>query len=568
MNPSFYLRRSLLTAGALGIVASANAADFTWGGGDLNWTDTSASGWNGGPPSTGDNATINSGTVTLTVNNQVNLLNSVTIGGTGKLTQTTDNTWSDFNNLTLSGGTLESTQSTAGAFGSYQLSNTVTVTGSTPSTINTINPGNIFINLGLAVNNSPTFTTFDVADVTANTDADLTVSTVLADNIATNFVSFSTAGLIKTGAGTMALAAANTYSGVTTIAAGTLNAATFSDYGVAGSLGNRVADSGPGNVGILFRGGTLQYTGSTAQSTDRAIRIGTEGATIDASGSVPAATLSFTGTSSPDFFYDPGNRTLTLTGSNTGDNTFAMAIEEVLGNTSFVKSGSGTWVLTGTNSYTGDTTVTGGTLKLGNGTENSNLANTADVIVDSGCTLHLDFDDTDSIDELWLGGVRQNAGTYGAGTYSGVTIAGTGFLNVLNGPPIADPFLAWIDPFFPGETNPLIIGATADPDNDGIENLVEYVLKNGEPDASSTAILPTLDASGANFVFTYFRRTAATGTTQIFQYGNSLSGWTDVPVIDGGIVSITSPEAGIEQVVVTVAKGANTKLFGRLQVVK
>ncbi len=182
-------------------------------------------------------------------------------------------------------------------------------------------------------------------------------------------------GISKVGAGTLTLTAANTYTGVTTLAGGVLNVASFSDYGVAGGLGNRASDSGPGNVGLLFRGGTLQYTGSTAQSTNRAIRINANGgggnaggATIDASGSNPAATLSFTATSSPDFFEFPGTRTLTLTGSNSGANTFGMAIGEAGGATSLTKDGPGKWVLSGANTYTGSTSIAGGTLLLGSNT--------------------------------------------------------------------------------------------------------------------------------------------------------------------------------------------------------
>lgn len=130
---------------------------------------------------------------------------------------------------------------------------------------------------------------------------------------------------------------------------------------------------------------------------------------------------------------------------------------------------------------------------------------------------------------------------------------------------IADPFAVWMATNFP-EIEAPDNAPTADPDQDGIPNLVEYVLQGGNPSDFNTAILPTLDASGENFIFTYLRRTAATGTTQIFQYGSNLSDWTDVPVNNGGLVAITSPEAGIEQVDITVAKGTETKLFGRLQV--
>jgi autotransporter-associated beta strand protein len=175
--------------------------------------------------------------------------------------------------------------------------------------------------------------------------------------------------LVKSGDGLLTLNGVNTYSGVTVFGGGVVDVATLSNYGAGGALGKRSGDSF-GNVSLLFRGGTLRYSGATAQRTDRAIRINADGgggnvggATLDASGSVPAATLSFTAAASPDFFEWGGNRSLTLTGSNTGNNTFAMAIGEASGATRVVKSGNGTWVLSGANNYRGGTFVEGGTLR-------------------------------------------------------------------------------------------------------------------------------------------------------------------------------------------------------------
>jgi hypothetical protein len=107
---------------------------------------------------------------------------------------------------------------------------------------------------------------------------------------------------------------------------------------------------------------------------------------------------------------------------------------------------------------------------------------------------------------------------------------------------------------------------TADPDNDGIANLVEYVLQGGDPSVSNTGILPTLDASGENFIFTYFRRAAATGATQTFQYGSDLSGWTPVAIPGGSGVTVSDEGGGIDKVEISIPKGTETKLFGRLQV--
>jgi len=196
--------------------------------------------------------------------------------------------------------------------------------------------------------------------------------------------------VVKSGAGTWDLTSTtSTYGGVTIFAGGILNVASLADYGQSSSLGSRGSDGGAGNVSMLFQGGTLQYTGSTPQSTNRAIRINadggdgfTGGATIDASGSVPSATLSFTATSSPDFFEEAGTRTLTLTGSNTGNNTFGLAIVETGGATTVTKTGVGTWVLSGNSTYTGATNVTQGTLVV-----TGSLNGTTSIPVAVGATL-------------------------------------------------------------------------------------------------------------------------------------------------------------------------------------
>ncbi|WP_075089210.1 autotransporter-associated beta strand repeat-containing protein [Verrucomicrobium spinosum] len=134
-------------------------------------------------------------------------------------------------------------------------------------------------------------------------------------------------------------------------------------------------------MGLIFRGGTLQYTGSTAQTTDRAIRVSTTGgAFIDASGSTIDATLSFTRSSSPDFFEASGNRQVTFTGTNQGNNTFNMAITQTGGNTTVNKTGTGTWRLGGASTYTGDTNINAGMLLL-----TGSLANSK-VTVASGAT--------------------------------------------------------------------------------------------------------------------------------------------------------------------------------------
>ncbi len=182
-----------------------------------------------------------------------------------------------------------------------------------------------------------------------------------------------------------------------------------------------------------------------------------------------------------------------------------------------------------------------------------------------------------------LNTVTPVAGTYTIATYSG-TLTGT-FTPVPALPagasldystegeiklilPAAAGYAGWITGFgLPvGDQDP-----TDDPDYDGISNLMEYVLFNGQPAESSTSILPTLDASGANFIFTLYRRTdSAADTTQIFQYGTNLSSWIDVTIPGGSGVMVTpdTPSPGIDKIEISVVKSPNTKLFGRLQVIK
>lgn len=141
---------------------------------------------------------------------------------------------------------------------------------------------------------------------------------------------------------------------------------------------------------------------------------------------------------------------------------------------------------------------------------------------------------------------------------------------------IASGFGSWIIGTFSGGPVPGgQLGPNDDPDNDGIDNLLEFVL-NGDPTVSDPSILPSLDASGSNFVFTYTRRddSLSPETTQTFQYGSDLVGWTNVIVPAGnatvGAATITvtdgTPADTVEISIPKTEALGSGKLFGRLQV--
>jgi hypothetical protein len=107
---------------------------------------------------------------------------------------------------------------------------------------------------------------------------------------------------------------------------------------------------------------------------------------------------------------------------------------------------------------------------------------------------------------------------------------------------------------------------TADPDGDGISNLMEFAL-GGAPMASSAAILPTFTNPGAAWVFEYNRSDAAQpSTAQTVEYGNDLTGWTPVviPAASAGIVTITLGSPSDHVKVIIPANGTQT--FVRLKV--
>lgn len=111
----------------------------------------------------------------------------------------------------------------------------------------------------------------------------------------------------------------------------------------------------------------------------------------------------------------------------------------ITGTGSFTKEGTGLLTLNNaSNNYTGNTIVSAGTLSLTTaGTPW--LSDLGDVSIASGALLSLDFTGTDTIANLFLEGVQQNGGTYGAvgsgATFETALISGTGLLNVTSAVP-------------------------------------------------------------------------------------------------------------------------------------
>jgi autotransporter-associated beta strand protein len=188
--------------------------------------------------------------------------------------------------------------------------------------------------------------------------------------------------------------------------AGTLNFATAAS---AAALG------GPGGGRYLkLSGGVVDNTSGSAMT----LSLGAASCQI-------AGNFAFAGSSSLNFGPNAvhlGSVTPTITVSN---NTleFDGALMDTAGLT---KAGAGTLLLTAANSYSGNTTVSGGVLEI----SQASLATNSTVTIASGATLQLDFSVTNTVAALVLNGVSQPLGVYKAGN-SSPYIAGSGSLLVV-----------------------------------------------------------------------------------------------------------------------------------------
>lgn len=123
-------------------------------------------------------------------------------------------------------------------------------------------------------------------------------------------------------------------------------------------------------AGLAIVGGTVQFGGSGSQQVAGAVAM--TGGTLDLNGfNETVGTITGSGVVTNTL----AGSTATLTvGADNGTGTYSGAIQnDATGIVALAKSGSGIQFLTGTDSYTGGTAITSGTLQLGNGVSNGSI---------------------------------------------------------------------------------------------------------------------------------------------------------------------------------------------------
>lgn len=162
--------------------------------------------------------------------------------------------------------------------------------------------------------------------------------------------------VVKSGAGSWTLSGASSFTGALSVNQGVLTVTSIAASGINSAIGAGSTI----NFGSAVQTGTLNYTG-TGATTNRAIVLAsttTGGATINNNGTgalIFTGVLSTTGT---------GTKTMTLGGGNTGSNELASVIADGSGLLGVTKADSGTWILSGANTYSNGTTLGAGTLVL------------------------------------------------------------------------------------------------------------------------------------------------------------------------------------------------------------
>ncbi|PWU16564.1 MAG: hypothetical protein C5B50_13290 [Verrucomicrobia bacterium] len=343
------------------------------------------------------------------------------------------------------------------------------------------------------------------AGVTFSGPVDLgTKAMNLGSGGAANIVIFSgvisnTGSLTKFNPGTLQLKGANTYSGATTVSAGTVQ------LGVANGI--------PSGTG---KGSLAVNTGASFDMNGFSCSINGLNNGAGGGGNVSSSTGS-------------GTFTLTL-GNGNAAGTFGGVIQD-LGSAvlAVTKAGTGTQIFDNTNAYTGTTTISAGTLQIGNNDANGMLGPTT--VVDNGT---LAFKRTDNI--TIANGISGTGGLTQAGsgtlilnpskTYTGLTTISAGTLQ-----------LAAVDNIAAASPVKVLAAGTFDLNNLSPTNAALSGAGNVINDSGSLTLNGNSITTGLNYTYGCFSGVLS-GSGNLVKDGTHSMALRGVNTFSGGAVNI------------------------------
>ena len=392
----------------------------------------------------GDIEVASGGTLyTLTGGSLAAVTGTITVKTGGRMeTRDTDNTaMTAVHGIVLDGGALSTaviTNNNGGGAGTI-LKNDITVTSAGGSLVGNNTAFGINLRLTGALSGSGNLEIAGAQGVELRGDATnyLGTATVTAGTLTLNSsvdqgfggVIAGTRPVTKSGSGTLTLLGANSYSGATTINAGTLKFSSAANQSLSGNV------SGAGNL-TKVGNGTLTLSGVASLSGNVTVDGGTlvlgNNNTLTGGVTVTSGTLQLGSGATAGFIGNAATVTnnARIVWNRTSDTNVGNAIS---GSGSIVNEGSGSVNLTGANTYSGTTTITSGTICVGNAGTTGSLGS-GEVINNSA----LAFNRSDA---FTVANVISGTGTVtklgassvtltGANTYTGATSVSNGSLLV------------------------------------------------------------------------------------------------------------------------------------------
>ena len=417
--------------------------------------------------------------------------------------------------------------------------------------------------------------TFDLRTTATNFNAN-NISGVISDGS-------GQLNLRKSNAGTWTVSGANTHTGTTTVAAGTL------------ILSNSLA----------LQNSTLDTTASIAGTGTAGLRTTVTALTLGGlTGSKNVAATGGVFTTTAGGY--SGVTALTLNPGTGLTPAYTAVIADGAPGMTLTKTGAGTQTLSGSNTYTGATAVNAGTLALG---ASGSIASSPSLAIAAGAVMDTSAQATYTISAaqpLELGIIATGTGTSGQITAAGLVVSSASVTYNITGTPDdpayvlatytsltgrfasapAPPAGYMLDYTYQGNKIALVSTAASpyatwsggalpnvDANNDSVMNGVAWVLGAANPNALAVGDLPTLDTtSDPGFVIFNYRRSdlANTDTNTVIkaQYGTNLTSWTDAVASADIIITPFNDfhAAGIDKVEVKIRRTLvpNGRIFTRL----